>query len=274
MSRCLPNLCKCELPDLLPFIEFINSSENRQYQLERCLDTRSGCGAQPEALFREPNTDPPSDLVLEHKSIEWPPGAIERHRIEHEFTDQISDALSEIRDLAPWEFKLWPIPKSSKRTRAHWVSALRRAVSKHRDLLLDGGELSQRQPYAFTLHQLSPGHPDYEAGENGIMFVFSAAPRRQGDFTIFDHEVPPDVLRRQIESFLLSTCSKFADYEGYRRVLLLEGFYELGYYVAGDDVLSASRGLLLPPHLDEVWYCDWQQFDCDDNDYPEYTRVL
>lgn len=113
---------------------------------------------------------------------------------------------------------------------------------------------------------------DYEEGRCGIRFLFPCQPRGVGEYVGFE-EVPHCELQKQIAGFLHSTLRKFEDYCDCRRVLLLEGFFGRGYFVASEDVVIAVRGLKLPSHLDEVWYCDWQSFDFEE-ELPEYTRVL
>lgn len=104
---CLPESGKCERPFTDAFVEYLNSTESRQYIHRACLDVLNRSSAQPEALYGDAERH--LELVIERKSISWPVDYPYRHQNDHMVGDTFSQALGNLLSDDLYELRLPPL---------------------------------------------------------------------------------------------------------------------------------------------------------------------
>jgi len=231
---------KCEWYEgLADFVAEYNRRQGSQYVRSDCLDiTRVGSqtAKQPEVLVTDKHTG--NQMVIERKSVVWPPSYIQRHENEHQFAETI------------WQITRGRFQDASY---ALCISGTELEILNQHDtrrvaaeigtvlLSLDSARLPIRRPvpvgWAFGI---SGEHED----RLGIT-VIQQSPMRIEDFT--GTEVSAHTAMAQQ---LAAAAPKFVGYENARRVVLLD-FY--GKTLHEGDIPALMPDMAVPDCIDEIW---------------------
>ena len=87
---CFPPDSKCEWVDLRSFVKKYNRTHAKTYCRSACLDVESRNDSEPEVLLVAPDEIP---IVIERKSVVWPPEHFAGHRNEHDLLHTFVGAL-------------------------------------------------------------------------------------------------------------------------------------------------------------------------------------
>ncbi len=101
---CLPESGGCERQRTDPFVDHLNRLEGRAYRHELCLDKVHRNSPQPEALCVEQSSG--DRLVIERKTISWPPDFIVRHANDHLVAEIVTAGLRDLTRDGPYAIVL------------------------------------------------------------------------------------------------------------------------------------------------------------------------
>ena len=90
MFSCSPPQGKCEWAHLRGFVDQFNSNYGKSYTRSACLDVAERNEKQPELLLEALGEIP---IVVEHKSVVWPPRYLSDHSKEHHLHELIRNML-------------------------------------------------------------------------------------------------------------------------------------------------------------------------------------
>ena len=87
---CSPPTGKCEWVYLKSFVDQYNTTFQKSYRRSKCLDIEMRNEKQPELLLNSPGEIP---VVIEHKSVVWPPMHLCDHNNEHHLLDTFMNRI-------------------------------------------------------------------------------------------------------------------------------------------------------------------------------------
>jgi hypothetical protein len=242
---------KCEWfgGGLAEFVSQYNRDCGMGYSLTECLDIGRVGGAtpkKPEVLVTDVATG--KQMVIERKSVVWPPKYILIHKNGHDFAETIGELTRGM-----FHGLCYQLTVSAKQ-----LEPLdnRRTIEIARDISsaivhLTPSDLPVRRsvPINWVFRRASV----HEHGERkGIVVVHEGG-------SIFDR-ILNDSARKgtaaAIQAALAAASAKFNEYPDARRVVLLD-FYGDGLFE--DDIPPVLKSLAIPPNVDEIWMTkpDW-----------------
>lgn len=247
---------KCEWfqGGLVEFIHNYNHECGTSYTLTKCLDVERTGGAtpkMPEVLLTDRTSE--RRMVVEHKSVVWPPEYIRRHENEHAFAEAIwqatsgwyQDACYELIVLASQMDKLNSRKKVMKV--AHDIAS---AISP-----AQGFTVPTRCSVPVKWRFRRTNFYEFEQ-RKGIVVVHLD----NASFPDFSDETAMAGTTAVMQEQLNAASAKFHDYTNALRVVLLE-FY--GTDLDEEDIPALMPTVLVPPNIDEVWMRkrDWTSED-------------
>ncbi|MBI2844059.1 MAG: hypothetical protein HYX78_11725 [Armatimonadetes bacterium] len=269
----LPRKCKCEWVYIRPFVEQFNQESGSDYQLKECLDARHRNVKAPEVLLEDSGGQ---RLLIERKTISWPPERCEILRPEHELPDRILNALG--GELSGGLYAL-RIEISSlngaygNKHVARWMEVsdtIVRAVSHCKERILAGNTVGSRTPVPWSCGPASRddmGIPD-TAPETGLIVIVAGGwDLFDGSFDNIEHvQQRLSEATVEIQSMLTDRINDTVDkFEAWRsvgnalRILLIEPYGDidiaLGEGVFEEIIQSTCQGR----GIDQVWIVeeDW-----------------
>ena len=251
---CLPKSYDCEHQVTNPFVEYLNCLRNTSFIHVSCLDkvrrSVKKTPSTPDVLYRDEQTGQP--LVIEHKSLIWPPELAKRHQNDHYLVDELLLLLEpEIVD-GPFALELPHLLDASKNEIKAFAKDIATTIAKAKDSLLSGTIISSSKAgRCWRISQVNLY--DIRSLEAGIFFPMSPLDEKNSSRT----RIP----RAKVLSELLSNAAKkFVTYGNAQRIVRLE--------VIGETALTFRMGKLLkretvPEGIDEVWIALYDYFDDD-----------
>ncbi len=216
---CIPRSGGCERLEVEPFVRFLNEDEERDYQHVRCLDVgapKTPQTAQPEALYEDRESR--KRLVIERKTIVWPPQYAQKHRVFHHVMDHVCDALGDFCRTRPITLVLPRLGLLSKREIAQLSHGMAAKIRSLEAVIDEGGVCRFDTPAGRCSVALGIEMDLYGTqADYGIQFEMSA---RQQEERPSAHSLPK-AMRDKLREYYLACENKFADYSDDRRVLLL-----------------------------------------------------
>jgi hypothetical protein len=265
----MPDTGGCECSRLVELIAAINSRDGREFRHEFCLDRLERNTPQPEASFVDAADG--TTMVVERKSLVWPPDAMARHRQDHRLASQLIQRLGEACRGYPVGVYLPQL----NRMRVNEVTAFGESI------------VSQVLP---RLPRILAGGPGVGCGSHKEGWTWRVVKEDSEDREFMDEPATGLVVRWETEAEEVPSCSvtpgliselkrllravdkKFRHHAGARRVLVMEGFGDARWLF--EDDWSAIRNLCsLPESIDELWTCmTWEPGPS--HEYEEIFRRL
>jgi hypothetical protein len=245
-----PGKCEWIGGGLDAFVRHYNENCGTAFSLTACLDIVKISGQTPKApevLLTDTTTG--KQMVIERKSVVWPPNYIHRHRLGHEFADAIwKKTRGRFHDAA------YVLTVNTGEFEQLSRKAIQDAAESIGEIIagIDAGNLPVRRnaPIQWSCRLAYPG--EEEEDRKGLTIT-------QQQWMSFDD---PDDSEAQsgttteIEVQLDAAAKKFEDYSGCQMLVLLD-FY--GEDIFEDDIPPLLKMIEIPPVIDEVWrtICDW-----------------
>jgi hypothetical protein len=246
---------KCEWFEggLDAFVLHYNDEYGTIYSHTECLDiVRVGEATpkKPEVLVTDTSTG--KQMVIERKSVVWPPSYIQRHKNGHNFAEAIWKIIGERYRDACYELSV-----SGKQLDAIDSRQIKRMAHEVAATILELPSSSlpvQRSvPIGWRFRRANPDEHD---GRAGIAVVQSDSM----GFEEFDNESAKVGTAAAMEAELSAAVLKFDSYTEARKVVLLD-FY--GDELSEDDVPPLLERIAVPDNIDEIWMTgrDWVSED-------------
>src|SRR4051794_40543211 len=109
---CLPKSGGCERQRTDPFVDHLNWLEGTDYVHTECLDVIYRNSPQPEALYTDKRSG--RRMVIERKSLVWPPEYIVGHKNDHFLRDLVIEGLTDLTGDDAYELNLEPAVSGTK----------------------------------------------------------------------------------------------------------------------------------------------------------------
>src|ERR1700733_4814995 len=249
-----PGKCEWLGGGLDAFVRHYNEQFWTACALTKCLDVVKISGTTPKApevLLTDSGTG--KQMVIERKSVVWPPNYIQRHRLGHDFAELIRTKTHGLfRDGA------YTLNLNSRECDVLSSKVILEAGREIGDIVshLKAADLPVRsaKPIKWSFRKASPGEEEEE---------------RPGITVIHEHwmtlEDTDDADARagtslQMKTQLEAASAKFEGYSQCQKLVLLD-FY--GTDLWEDDIPVLLAGITIPGVIDEVWRTirDWISSD-------------
>jgi hypothetical protein len=242
---------KCEWfgGGLEDFVSHYNRECDTNYVHTSCLDIVRISGTtlkQPEVLVTDGANN--TRMVIERKSVVWPPDYILKHNNEHSFAETVWKATSGWYNDACYELIVFA--EQMEELDSKTVNAIANEISS-RLAHLDSSGIPTRgnSPVDWVFCRAdTQEHGD----RRGIVVSY----QRRATFKDFLEDNAREGTASAIEKELSAAALKFVSYSDARRVVLLD-FY--GTKLWEQDIPPLMLTLTVPSNIDEVWMSkrDW-----------------
>jgi hypothetical protein len=246
---------KCEWREggLDKFVSHYNRENGTSYAHTECLDIeRTGGRTEPKPEVLVTDARRSRQMVIERKSVVWPPDYILRHQNEHDFANII---WQQTRDRFQDDcYELTVSAEELRKLDSHTVKQIALEI---------GSILAENHSSSMPLRRSTPvpwhfhrgnTHDDYGT-RKGIVVIHE-------DALTFNFNRDDAIVgtAAAMERELAEAAAKFIGYEGTRKVVLLD-FY--GNELGEEDIPPLIERIALPQTIDEIWMtkCDWVSED-------------
>ena len=240
---------KDEKRALRSFIAQYNHNFETKFVLHSVPELEHNNTPQPEFLF----ADGSKKMVIERKTIEWPPNHIRNHNLWHKFNEFLEEELAgrindDIYVLETYDSDY----KLSKRDIFAAAKSIARDILENYHDLPAGYEICDDEPLKWKFFRAEVERLDAPY-EHGILFRAIHSHRR---YTDAERAEMRTQLSLRIGKLMQSAARKFMDYEMCLRALVLEPYTGL-LSVRYDDFFTALQSIAeIPAEIDQIWLVD------------------
>ena len=245
---CLPRKCRCgdfEQRRLGPFLTHYNRVRGTDYVFERRLDA-TGPKPQPEAAYKDSRTG--HELVIERKSLIWPPDFAQLHTTSHAIAAMIDSQLNSVLDpQRAYRLTLQDDVHGSPDEILDYAASVTRAIAKRIDSVHRGKRLRASWPnreWQFCEEALY--ERDFTEPSTGLIVVFET---HQSEL---DYGEVSDRFIAEWQRLLAAAERKFNSHESATRVLVIDPYADVMWSTdATWQTLITSAPI--PSNIDEIW---------------------
>ena len=258
---CFPSGTKCEWADLRSFVvECLATSPEKTFTRIVCLDVVNRNEKEPELLLEAPGET--RSIVIERKSIVWPPKYLSDHRNEHQLwycvQDLIIDQFSDsVYQLTVWEESL--VGRNAREVRklseqiAHVIQTNTPGAKSERGI-------GSQKPIPWRFRPLSRYEKDETVPDIGIGILV------RGESIGMMSEKPSDIDQRiqelkagyakSFEKAAQDAAEKFEKYADCLKILLVQFFGNNSLLLEDEDITETIESADLPDLIDQVWLAE------------------
>ena len=251
---CFPAGSKCEWAHLRGFVAQYNEANDKAYTRTACLDVGERQTKQPELLLEAAGETP---MVIEHKSIVWPPAYFSDHDNEHLLGELVASSVGDLFKGSIYELKLFEKSLKSKKKReveefAEQIACILR--SNEAQAKTQRG-LSSKKPLPWSFHARSPMEIEEAGWKTGIVMTVSSGTWSDGLAEILDSDdrEARAGFTEQFEHAAENASGKFDEYSHCLKLLLVQFHGDSSFTLDDEDVLEIVRSANLPAMIDQVW---------------------
>jgi hypothetical protein len=231
------------------FVAHYNRECGTAYAHSQCLDVVKIGGnprKEPEVLLTDEKTS--GQMVIESKSVVWPPHYILRHENEHAFADTIWEVTKGCYVGGCWELVV--SGKEMDRLDNRPVRKIARSIGSSLVSLKSSDQPVRSLSPVNWVFRKAGGH---EHGEHRGIVVSYQDGMSPEDFC---NDEAKAGTASAIQDAVVAAAAKFEKYQHVRRVVLLD-FY--GRDLDEEDIPPLMTGIEIPETVDEIWMSrrDW-----------------
>lgn len=260
----MPSGCRCgqcEMRWLAPFVRRYNRVRICDFVLDRRLDA-TGPAPQPEAAYVDANTR--DVLVIERKSVIWPPDFAQLHATSHEVCGIVDAALGPV--LEPnraYRLTLRDDLRGPRKELQAYARRIGRAIADRLDAVHNGTALRARWPnreWSFLEEPVS--ERDFTEPSTGLIVEFKV---RTSELDV--GEVSAGLVS-EFERLLVAAARKFEEHAAARRILVLDPYADVRWST-DDTWRKLLASVVVPAPIQEIWismhamltelHCGWIQ---------------
>jgi len=238
---------KCEWRGggLEKFVSHYNRENGTNYVRTECLDiVRTGGQTKPKPEVLVTDATRSTQMVIERKSVVWPPNYILRQQNEEDFAKVIwQQTKGQFQDDC---YELTVSAQELGKLNSHTV----------KQIALKIGSILARKPSSMPLRSSTPvpwyfrranTYDDYGTRKGIVVIHEDPMMTTFEDFNLDEAIVGTAAA---MERELAEAATKFIGYEAARKVVLLD-FY--GNELSGEDIPPLLERIVLPQVIDEIW---------------------
>lgn len=234
-----------------------NSTYEKTYARSACLDVEKRNTKEPEVLLEAPGETP---IVLEHKTVVWPPTYLSDHSNEHEFSRRIASSLAGQFDSEAYLLTVnaESLKGSRKRKVLELTGQIVEIILLHEVSAKSQAGIRSREPIPWQFRPLSPADIDYDEPDTGIRIEIVDSLEASDPYEFIQRvEAATKGFANQLERAAEPAAEKLARYPRHLKLLLVQ--------FCGDDLLDKEdfvkmiHSEQLPEVIDQLWLAkpDW-----------------
>lgn len=259
---CYPPSGKCEWAHLRDFVAQFNCLRGKSYRLSKCLDVEIRDEKQPEVLIEAPGEIP---IVLERKSVVWPPQYFSDHSNEHNVFQRILELIGSSFQDTVYQLTIGAASLRHKKKRdvIKLAEQIARSILANQATARTHIGLSSRKPVPWSFRPLSLQERDESIPEKGVgLIVVSESDPGEPSEIIQRRETAKLGFAREFKNAADAAVNKFQKYRQCLKLLLVQ-FHGNGSFILDEDVMQIIKTAELPALIDQVWVAqsDWVSQD-------------
>ena len=262
--HCLPPESKCEWAHLHRFVTLFNSVRGKAYKKVACLDRENPGQKEPEFLLEAPGETP---LVIEHKSISWPPYHLSDHSNEHELFERVVDALRSQFNDSVYQLTVREESLTGKKKREvqHIAKQIVEAVLSDEVVAKSEKGIRRREPIPWRFSPLEPWETDETTPKTGVG-ISVVGSDNWGDPAeiVARNESAKTGYLEELERLAMDAGQKFAKYANCQRILVVQFYGDDSFYLDDEDITGIVQSAEIPVVIDEVWVANHEWVSIDD----------
>jgi hypothetical protein len=248
---CLLESGGCERGATEALAQHLNRLEKTQYAYSGCLDIVHRDTPQPETLYVDERAN--TSVVVERKSIAWPPNYAQGHAHDHFVADEIFKELASVEFHEAYCLRLpWLIDGNKTELRA-FSKYVAEQIRKNYSSLKPGQAVSRQVPGRSWAFYIQPEEEREEhSPTKGVCYTWLPNGWEEGLTQLMQPEGPPPELKEALSTIYGSCVRKFSEYLGSRRILLLHPYEDLRY-MPGSWWQGVFAKCPPPAPINEIW---------------------
>lgn len=262
----MPSNNKCEWEELKYFVSEFNKVNSTHYTLSKCLDVSNRSSKQPEVLLE--CTDLPS-VVIERKSVVWPPDFLSDHSKLHLLGDILHSRLSAIFDDGLYQLQLneSAFRVIKKKQIIKFADKIIKSILSQETYVKAENVIRYRTPFPWVFRRLNFNEIDEDTPNKGICVLSMSSSDFLDDPEIFQQSLN-EARSGFSDAFLKAAQNankKFYEYPTARKLFLVQ-FHGDSQFILDEDLLKIIKNTELPDQIHEVWYAshNWiNEYDFD-----------
>ena len=255
---CFPPQTDCEWANLRDFVIRFNHDHGTKYVRTECLD-KNTTEKQPEVLLQAPGE---RDIVIECKTVVWPPEYFRNHDKEHHIWDRLVKSLGNTLHDTGYQLTISEESLSGKKQRevAQYAERIARHMSSRQTDAKSHG-IGNSEPIPWSFHPLGSDEIDEGDPTTGITFVIRGRSTFGRDHSelLQEFEAARVGYAEEFQRTLERAAPKFEEYADCLKMLLVRFCGEGSSILSEDDVREIVKSATLPHLIDRVWLAqeDW-----------------
>ncbi len=258
MFHCSPPQGKCEWVHLKDFVAHFNALHGPRYILSRCLDVNNSSEKEPEVLLEAPGCVP---VVIEHKSVAWPPYHLCYHSNEHHLGELLFARLGGLFRDALYKMTFDPayLNGKSKKKIETIAEQILGTVLSNLPMAKSQSGIGSSVPVPWHLRPVSHRERNETYPEVGLGIFFES----EG----FQVDTPDKILLKKLkkgyaeefERLANNAAEKFAKYDYCIKLLVVQFYGDGSSWVEDEEIIEIIHSAKLPTLIDQVWVArqDW-----------------
>jgi len=247
---CLPESGGCERVRTDPFVHFLNRTEGKNFTHDECLDVAHQNSPQPspqpEASYVD--TESSERLVIERKSLVWPPDYAKKHKNDHHVAEAISRGLRTLSNGKAFAIQLPPGLDGTRPELDTFAQHVVITVQSQFSTVQAGKVVrGQHAGWSWLFFAEDPAlRMEFGEPEDGVIARWQVP---ANDDLIIQ---PPTELSSELSRLLKSCARKFQQYLQARRVLIIDPQGDIQHL--GESWLARLlESVSLPVEIGEIW---------------------
>ncbi|MCB0172093.1 MAG: hypothetical protein KDJ97_16205 [Anaerolineae bacterium] len=247
----LPPTNANEWNHLKNFVSQFNYEFNTSFQLDNLPELENRDSPQPEAILKDSHFC----IAIERKIIVWPFDYFHHHSLWHSFAESICDKIGLYFDDDIYTLEINDVELPNRKFKIEeTANQIADEIIKYQsNLKNDPVMVYDTEPLDWRFYKLPEYERDDEFGEPGIVFSAKVTPQVPTPEIV---EQIKGQLQQKINHFFSQAVKKFADYEHFECILVLEPYVELFGAISYSEILESLTEISVPKQIDQVWLAE------------------
>ena len=211
--------------------------------------------------------DGETSIVIEHKSIVWPPAYFSDHHNEHLLAERVARSVGNLFRDSVYELEFFEKSLKSKKKRQveEFAEQIACVLKSNEALAKSQRGISTSEPIPWRFHALSPMEIEEAGWKTGIVTTVSSGTWSDGLAEILNgnDDEAKSGFSGQLEVAAANASEKFNEYSHCLKFLLVQFRGESSFTLDDDDMVEIIQSSNLPEMIDQVWVAqpDWVSED-------------